>query len=130
MFETKAVKKESAPRVTLLQHPPDDGLGDATFPVPLPALENGKKLVLRFGTCCSDPTANGVGFTVLVDGKEVWSTEQKDLEPVNHELDLSDWAGKTLLLSLHVDALNNAEYDWSGWVRPQVVAVEAGESSG
>ena len=114
----------------ILQHPPHEGIGTADYEIPLPAVESGKKLILRFGTGFREPTKNGVRFAIVIDGKEVWSTEQKDLEPVAHELDLSDWAGKTLPLSLHVDALNNAEYDWSGWVRPQVVIVEAGESSG
>jgi hypothetical protein len=120
MFEAKSVKKDGATLLTLLQHPPDEGLGDATFEIPLPALENGKKLILRFGTCFSDPTANGVGFTVLVDGKEVWSVEQKDLAPADHQVDLSGSAGKTISLTLRVDALGNGAYDWSCWVRPQV----------
>jgi len=122
-FEVNAVKKGDGMVPAILQHPPNEGIGTAAWEIQLPALENGKKLVLRFGTGFREPTTNGVGFTILIDGKEVWSTEQKDLEPVDHEIDVSDWAGKTLRLSLHVDALGNGEYDWSGWVRPQIVIV-------
>ena len=126
-FEVNAVKKGDGMIPAILQHPPNEGVGTADYEIPLPALEDGKKLVLRFGTGFREPTTNGVRFTILIDDKEVWSTEQKTLEPVDYELDLSDWAGKTLPLSLHVDALGNAEYDWSCWVRPQIQTV--GESA-
>jgi hypothetical protein len=128
-FEVNAVKKGDGMVPAILQHPPNEGLGTAAWEIQLPALENAKKLVLRFGTGFREPTTNGVRFIILTDGTEVWSTEQKDLEPVDHEIDVSDWAGKTLRLSLHVDALGNAEYDWSGWVRPQIVIVAAGGNS-
>jgi len=73
----------------ILQHPPEAGVGDATFEIPLPALERGKKLVLSSSTCFSQPRANGVRFAVLVSGHEVWSGEQKDLVPADLQLDLS-----------------------------------------
>lgn len=124
MFERKSVEREGETFIVLLQHPPDTGLGDATYEVPLPALESGKKLALRFGTCFRERTANGVGFTVLVDGKKVWTGEQKDMAPVDHSVDLSAWAGKTIALTLRVDALGNGAYDWSCWVRPQVAVTD------
>ena len=117
-FEVKAVKKDDRMLPAILQHPPNEGVGTATYEIPLP--ENGKKLVLRFGTGFREPTTNGVEFAILVDGKEVWSSEQKDLAPVDHQLDLSGSAGKTISLTLRVDALGDAAYDWSCWVRPQI----------
>jgi hypothetical protein len=120
MFERKSVERDGGTFIVLLQHPPDEGLGDATYQVPLPTLESGKKLALRFSTCFREATANGVGFTILVDGKEVWSGEQKEMAPVEHSVDLSGWAGKTIALTLRVDALGNGAYDWSCWVRPQI----------
>ncbi len=112
----------------ILQHPPAAGVGDATYEVSLPAHKNGEKLVLRFGTCFKAPTANGVRFAVLVDGNAVWSGEQKDLAPVDHQLDLSSWAGKTILLTLRVDAMGDAAYDHSCWVRPQIQTVGESDS--
>jgi hypothetical protein len=121
MLETKSVKMDDETLLTILQHPPEnEGNGDATFEIPLPASKNGEKLVLQFGTCFDAPTANGVRFTVLVDGKELWSVEQKDLAPADHQLDLSGSAGKTISLTLRVDAMGNGAYDWSCWVRPQI----------
>jgi hypothetical protein len=61
---------------------------------------------------------------VLVDGKKVWTGEQKDMAPVDHSVDLSAWAGKTIALTLRVDALGNGAYDWSCWVRPQVAVTD------
>ena len=121
MLETKSVKMDDETLLTILQHPPEnEGNGDATFEIPLPASKSGEKLVLQFGTCFDAPTANGVRFTVLVDGKELWSVEQKDLAPADHQLDLSGSAGKTISLTLRVDAMGNGAYDWSCWVRPQI----------
>ena len=120
MLETKSILKDGQTLVVILEHPPDEGVGDATCEIPLPASKGGEKLVLRFGTCFSAPTTNGVRFAVLVDDKEVWSSEQKDLAPVDHQLDLSSLAGKTISLTLRVDALGNGAYDWSCWVRPQI----------
>ena len=113
----------------LLQHPPDKGLANATYEIPLPALEDGKKLVFQFGTCFTQPTANGVRFTVLVDGKELWSEEQKEVAAVNHQLDLSDQAGRKIALTLRVDALGNGAYDWSCWILPQIAFVDDTDSA-
>ena len=82
MLETRSIQKNGQTLMVILEHPPDEGVGDATYEIPLPASKNGEKLVLRFGTCFSAPTTNGVRFAVLVDDKEVWSSEQKDLAPL------------------------------------------------
>jgi hypothetical protein len=123
MFEVKSIKKGDRMIPAIVQHPAREGLGNATYEIPLPALDNGKKLVLEYGTGFREPTANGVLFTILVDGTEVWSSKQEQLEPIDHHLDLSAWAGRTIALTLRVDALGNAAYDWSCWVRPQIQMV-------
>ena len=120
MFKGTSIEKDGQPFIAVLQHPPETGVGDATYKVPLPAPESGKELALRFGTSIKQATVNGIGFTVLVDGQEIWSREQKDRAPVDHQLDLAGWAGKTISLTLRVDALGNSAYDWSCWVRPQI----------
>ena len=123
-FEVKTIKQDDKMIPAVLQHPPNEGLGEATFEIPLPALQNGQKLVFRFGTGFREPTKNGVRFAILVAGDPIWTIEQKELAPVDHQLDLSRWAGRTIALTLLVDALGNAEYDWSCWVRPQIEIVD------
>ena len=126
---------------TLFQHP--DGLhdGDATYEIPLPALPRGRKLLLKFGTVISNQTLDGVRFSVLANGKELWSetkvtfiapdsAEAKPLQDTllpgkdpfsDAALDLSAYAGQTLKLTLRVNALTNNAYDWANWVEPRVV---------
>jgi formylglycine-generating enzyme required for sulfatase activity len=70
-----------------------------------------------------------VRFTVLADGKELWSEKQTDRAPVHHKVDLSDQAGKTIALTLRADALGNGAYDWSCWILPQVVSVDNQDSA-
>ncbi|UCH34375.1 MAG: DUF4838 domain-containing protein [Armatimonadota bacterium] len=122
-LDWRAETIEAGDRVllTIFQHPPAEGDGDATYGIDLPALEAAGKLVLRFATGFTGPTENGVRFAVLVDGAEVWAGEQRGLAPVEHEVDLSAWAGKAIDLTLRVNALGNERYDWANWVRPQVV---------
>jgi hypothetical protein len=125
---------------TLFQHP--DGLhdGDATYEIPLPPPAPGKKLLLKFGTVISNRSQDGVRFAVLANGEELWSqTKTVFLAPESPEakpqdnllpgsdpfsdvgLDLSPYAGKTLRLTLRVNALGNNRYDWANWIEPRVV---------
>jgi len=118
-------KDEREGFAVIVQHPPEEGVANATFEIALPDLQKGKKLVLQFATCFTQPTANGVGFTVLVNDKELWSEEQKERPPVKRRVDLSGWAGQTIALTLRTDALGNGAYDWSCWVLPQVAFIDA-----
>jgi hypothetical protein len=125
---------------TLFQHP--DGLhdADATYEIPLPALLRGKKLLLKFGTVISNRTQDGVRFSVLANGKVLWSqTNSTFLTPDSPEakpqdnllpgkdpfsdqvLDLSAYTGQTLKLTLRVHALGNNTYDWANWIEPRIV---------
>ena len=58
---------------TLFQHPDGKNDGDATYEIPLPALPQAEKLVLKFGTVISNRTQDGVRFSVLANGNELWS---------------------------------------------------------
>jgi len=111
--------------LSIYHHPPAQGNGDATYAIALPALEADQRLELRFGTGFSGPTTNGVLFAVLVDGHEVWRVEQRDLAVANHMLDLSEWGGQTVALTLRVNALGDPGYDWANWVRPQIRVADA-----
>jgi hypothetical protein len=120
-WRTDSIQKDGRALLTIFHHPPEKGVGDATFEIPLPVLKENDRLTLRFGTAFTGPTANGVRFSVLVNGKEAWTTTQKELPPVEREVDLSAWAGKTIQLTLRVDGLGNIQHDWANWVRPQVL---------
>ena len=105
----------------LFHHPPTEGVSDATFEVALPKTDGERRLLMRFDTMFAAETANGTRFAVLVDGDEVWHTVQSDEEPVSHEIDLTPWAGRTVAVTLRMDALGDTSYDWAQWVQPVVV---------
>jgi hypothetical protein len=108
-------------RPSIFQHPPGDvGSPDATFSVPLPNVKAGQWLVFRFDTVVTNEESDGVGFRVLVDGDQVWSTEQKPGPATAHEVDLTKYAGKTIRLTLRVDKLATPTGDWANWVGPVV----------
>ncbi len=108
----------------IFHHPMDKGVGTATYTVSLPRADQGSRLVFRFDTQLQAKSANGVGFSVLVDGKTVWSVEQVTEAGIAREVELTSWAGKEIRLGLGVDALGNAANDWAVWVQP-LVMIEA-----
>lgn len=123
MLKRTSVQEENHTHVVILQHPPNEGIADVSYEIALPKVDKNKQLVFRFGTCFAAPTANGVGFTVLINGNLAWSDEQQELTSKDHQIDLSPWQGKTTTLTLRVDALGDSAYDWSCWVRPQIEMV-------
>ena len=122
-WRASAIERDGRSMLTIFQHPRAQGHGDATYEIRLPTVEQGERLVLRYATGFTGPTADGVRFAVLVDGAEVWTTTQKEIPPADHEVNLSAWAGRAIRLTLRVDALGNDTYDWANWVRPQIVVV-------
>ena len=80
--------------------------------------------MLRFATGFAGPTDDGARFAIVIQGREVWSGHQKELAPIDHEVDLSAWAGQTIRLTLRVGAQGNERYDWANWVRPQIFVEE------
>jgi hypothetical protein len=115
---------------SLFQHPPapDQGVGEATWRLAMPAAAPGARLMLSFGTVVTGPTDDGVKMTVLVDGREVWSDIQANQgQPRWAEVDLSAYAGARVALTLRVDARANNTGDWSNWLRPVMVVRRAGE---
>ena len=107
---------------TIFHHPPGQGgASDAAFAIALPPARPGHRIVFRFGTVLTARSEDGVGFAVLVDGRQVWSAKQRVGAATEHSLDLSAHAGRTIQLTLRVDALGNATYDWANWLRPLIV---------
>jgi hypothetical protein len=140
-WRTSSVRRNGRLVRTLFQHPDGQHDADATYEISLPALPQGKRLLLKFGTVISNQTQDGVRFAVLANGKELWSETkatfitpdsaeskppQDKLLPgkdpfSDHALDLSAYAGQTLKLTLRVNALANNAYDWANWVEPRIV---------
>jgi hypothetical protein len=103
---------------SIFQHPPTKGYGDATYMISLPSLKHGRKLIMSFATAFTGPTEDGVRFSVLVNGVEKWGAIQRTIPAIDHVIDLSDVAGQKIALTLRVDCLENASYDWANWVCP------------
>ncbi len=129
---------------TIFQHPDGKGNADAAYLVTLPSLPAGRKLTMKFGTVISNKTSDGVRFSVLVNGDELWSETKTSFisssPPASRSsrdsilpserpfsdvaLDLTTYAGSTITLTLRVNALAGNDYDWANWVDPKVVIVK------
>ncbi len=106
-------------RPALVTHPPIGGATAIDYLVTLPA---GKPARLSFACGLQDGSkSTGVGFVVEVNGQEV-SRQTVAAADGWHPgtVDLTAHAGETILLSLVVDALGDASYDWSRWAEPRI----------
>ncbi len=111
-------------RPAILEHPldPREGAAEGSFELDLPRVRAGRGLRLKFGTVLTGPSFDGVRMSVLVDGRELWAQVQPGQNlPKAHAIDLTDWAGRRVRLTLRVDALGNNGADWAHWLRPVVV---------
>jgi hypothetical protein len=130
--------KESTPAGGVLQralfeHP--KGVGKparVSFPLRLPAVSRGERLLFAFDVALSDgvpwatvsPAPDGVGFSVLVNGKKAYDQVWKQSKWHPGAIDLTALAGQKAELSLLVDALQTASYDWALWGRPRLLRVK------
>lgn len=120
-WRPEQVELDGKTQLSLFHHPPEEGVSDGIFHLTLPELASGQRLLLRFGTLLSGDSPNGVGYSLLVEGKEVWRHTQLAGPGTAHEVNLAPWAGREIELRLRVDSLGDGTYDWANWVRPQVV---------
>lgn len=145
-WRASAVTKGGRTLPSVFQHPNSKGDSDATYEIPLPAVPNGGKLVMTFGTVITNKTVDGVRFSVLVDGKELWNeTKTSFIAPAqeaaksaqdsilpgsnpfsDHTLDMSAYAGRTINLTLRVNALADSSADWANWVEPKIMLRKQG----
>ena len=111
----------------IFMHPASEGVSTATYEISLPKAEASEKLAFKFATALTAASTNGVRFSVLINGNEVWGAiQQADKNDVSksfeeHSIDLSEWAGQSIKLTLQVDALGETANDWANWVEPQIV---------
>ncbi len=140
-WQATTVEKSGRTLRGVLQHPNREGDATAVYEVPLPLIAEGEKLLLKFGTVVTQKSANGVRFSVVVDCSEKWNetkttyllppdeaakTAQDAILPgqspfSDHLVDLSGSAGKTIELTLRVNALGDHNHDWATWVEPRIV---------
>ncbi len=102
-------------------HTPAWGQTHLEWALALPA----QPLRLRFGAGVK-PGGEQLSFSVLLNGQPVWHGGWPGAgRQVAGALDLSPWAGTSLLLSLVTDADGTNNCDWAIWIEPRLEA--AGE---
>ena len=107
-------------RNALSLHPPPNGRTIADYWLKLPA----EPVQLRTAVGILDGSkSTGVGFEIQVNGRSVFT---KSLKPASGwipaEVDLSEWAGKPVLLSLISDSEGDYTFDWAVWGTPVIMA--------
>jgi hypothetical protein len=105
----------------IFAHPPDGGQTVVQFPLQLPdeAAVFRTKVGLRDGS-----QSTGVRFLVQINGRQV--AERRVLPGQWHELEvqLADWRGRPIVLSLVTDSDGSYYFDWAQWGQPRVEATE------
>ncbi|MEO0476728.1 MAG: DUF5722 domain-containing protein [Planctomycetota bacterium] len=103
----------------ILLHPlrADKPAATATYTVELP--KEGKP-VLRFKSFREKNKGDGVVFRVRVNSKILFKKTVNDKAMRDHEVDLSEYAGKTIKLTLEVDPRKNNNYDGALWLNPAI----------
>ena len=107
---------------TIFQHPPQDpkGWSELTYKVKLPEVKK-KKLILAWESMVGHDASNGVAFHVLVNGKEAWNAVCKPKQaPVAGEVDLTQFAGKEVVVTFGTNSYGNIAGDWANWIQPTI----------
>ncbi len=114
----------------IFQHSPRDvssGNASLTFAdVVMPTISVDEKLILSYykGLNVDHTTkdqADGVAFVLGIDGTEVHRSVKQTKEWERARCDLSDFAGRTVTVSLEMDGLGNSNYDQATWGHPRIV---------
>lgn len=102
----------------IFQHPPQNGVSVLSWLITLP--ENSKPhfdaaIAMKKGSIQSD----GVTFSVLVNGTEVFSKVKEGSSGFEDiRIDLSEYAGQTIILTLQTDSGETSAYDYAFWGDP------------
>ncbi|MEW6355999.1 MAG: DUF6259 domain-containing protein [Planctomycetota bacterium] len=112
-------KSNGVERRGINAHPPNQGRTAVEYLLQLP---DKKPITLSFAVGLRDGSqSDGVIFIVEANGKELY--RQKVTSPDGWhpaEVDLSEYVGKTVLISLTVDADGSYVYDWATWAEPML----------
>lgn len=104
-------------KTALHAHPPQNGrlVVDYLLQLPPTPARLGAFAGIRDGS-----NSNGVGFSVRVNGRELWSAQMRPGAWKPLQVDLTRHAGQTIVLSLATDALGDFSYDWAAWGEPVI----------
>jgi tetratricopeptide (TPR) repeat protein len=120
---------EAIPQVVLYQHPPSS----CSYRV---AVGSGSRLISDLALSpevWTPDMGDGVKFDIRVsDGKATGHPLSKYIDPKHRqrdrrwhqvEVNLSEWAGRTVTITFATDSgpRGNADYDWAGWGEPRIV---------
>lgn len=101
-------------------HPPEYGKTMADYYLILPAEPS--KFVAAIGLK-DGSKSTGAGFEVWVNGKQLFKeTLVPDTGWLPVEVDLTPYAGQAVMLTLVVDSIDSAYYDWAVWADPTLLA--------
>jgi hypothetical protein len=102
----------------IFAHPPTDGKCYVSFVVTVPS-SGTVSLSGYTGLKSGSSKSDGVRFSILMDQTEVWNREVKPETALkNFEISLSQYAGKTVLLTLVTDSGKNSAFDYAFWGSP------------
>lgn len=105
----------------VFHHPPNDGVGELIFKMHLPACPDGRKIKLVFESFLGAASADGVGFKVVVNDRELFTGVQRLQSPVPHNLDMTAFSGQEITLKFEVRKNENLDNDWYYWINPLII---------
>ncbi|MEO8425506.1 MAG: CARDB domain-containing protein [Verrucomicrobiota bacterium] len=114
----------------LFEHPlAVDKEARVEYKLTLPANESGDRLLLAFELALSDGidfnkpgiVVDGVRFAVEVDGERLFEQEWKEIRWQAFAIDLNPFAGRSIKLTLIVEAIGTTNFDWALWGIPRVL---------
>lgn len=114
--QTIAIDGKDYPAIS--GHPPAMGKTILTWVLALP--KESAKFAFTAGIMPKAST-NGVAFAVRVNGINQWENTAKSPLWWNQEVDLSAYAGQTIVLDLVTDSLGDEFCDWAEWVQPRII---------
>jgi len=104
-------------RTGLFMRPPNQGITEVAYPIVLPA--QAAKLHAFVGLR-DGSKAEGCGFIVKVNGKQLAYEHKVPGQWSEINADLSPWAGKPVVLTLVTDSEGGYDFDWAMWAEVQV----------
>jgi hypothetical protein len=100
-------------------HPPDKG---ATVLRQAVSLEGEWTApILRFTARVRErAVTTGVGFSVLINGKSVWTWSTAEPAQEDGEVDLMEFREHPFLIEWMTDSMGPASFDWAVWLEPRI----------
>ena len=104
----------------IFQHPPQNGSSELSYLVTLPKSGNLQfvtSMAMKKGSARSD----GVTFRVLINGQEVFAKEKQGVDGFEElTIDLNQYAGQTIVITLVTDSGDTSAYDYAFWGDPLI----------